>query len=91
MAYRSKPNQSHFSKQELYNLVDRSSTWPMEDKDNVADYFKDFWTLGDPLVFHRLMSKRECNELFWQGFHCHGQVTVSFSQSCSGVSERGDS
>jgi len=41
----------------------------MKDEDNVADYFDDFWTLGDPLVFSSRMSTRECNKLFWQGFH----------------------
>ena len=56
MAYRSTSTWSQVSKQELHNLIDWSSTRPMKDEDDVADYFDDFWALGD-LVLPRLGSE----------------------------------
>ena len=41
----------------------------MEYEDDITDYFDDFWSLADPLVSSCCMSRRECNKLFWQGFH----------------------
>jgi len=65
------PTRSQVSKQELHDLINWSSTWPMKDEDDVADYFDDFQALGDPLVFSGHMSTKECNKLFWQGFHAN--------------------
>jgi len=41
----------------------------MEDEDDLASYYKCFLDLTEPLLFFRYLSKRESNELFWQGFH----------------------
>ena len=41
----------------------------MKDKDNVAEYFECFRSISDPLIYSKFMTKRECNELFWKGFH----------------------
>ena len=67
---------SRVSKQELHDLIDWSSTRPMEDEDDVADYFDDFRTLADPLVSSCRMSRRECNKLFWQGFHADDRTML---------------
>ena len=54
---------------QLYELVDFSSNWPMEGEDDLAGYYKHFLSLSEPLVFFHNLSKRECNKLFLQGFH----------------------
>jgi len=48
----------------------------MEDEDNLASYFKRFQTLRDPLLFFHYLSKKECNKLFWQGFHPDDYTTL---------------
>jgi len=48
----------------------------MKDEDDVADYFDDFQALGDPLVFSSRMSTKECNKLFWQGFHADDRAML---------------
>ena len=48
----------------------------MKDEDDVADYFDDFQALGDPLVFSGRMSTKECNKLFWQGFHADDRAML---------------
>jgi len=48
----------------------------MEDEDNITDYFDDFRTLADPLVSSCRMSRRECNKLFWQGFHADDRAML---------------
>jgi hypothetical protein len=41
----------------------------MEDEDDVAEYFERFRSLSKPVLYLYGTSGRECNELFWQGFH----------------------
>ena len=48
----------------------------MEDEIDVAHYFKRFRTLSDPLLFYRCMSKRECDMLFWKGFHVNNRAAL---------------
>ena len=42
----------------------------MKDEDNIIDYFNDFRAQSADLIHFNLMTRRECNKLFWQGFHC---------------------
>ena len=65
------------AKQELYSLVDHSSKWLMEDEIDVARYYESFQTLADRLHFFCYISKKECNKLFWQGFHCKDRVALT--------------
>jgi len=76
MAYSSTTTRSRFNRQELYNYVNWSSNFPMEDEDDLASYFERFQTLSDPLLFFRYLSKKECNKLFWQGFHPDDYTTL---------------
>jgi len=64
-------------KQKLYSLVDWSSKWLMEDEIDVARYYESFQTLADCLHFFRHISKKECNKLFWQGFHCKDHAVLT--------------
>jgi len=69
MTYSSVPNHSQFYKQELNALVDQSAKHLVEDDNDVALYFEQFRTLADPLLSRCYISEKECNELFYQGFH----------------------
>src|SRR5260221_5822379 len=67
MSYSSMPTRNPFDR--LYDLVDFSSHWPMEGEDDLAGYYERFLSLSEPLLFFCNLSRRECNKLFWQGFH----------------------
>jgi hypothetical protein len=69
MSYSSTHTWSRFSRQKLQDLVDWSAKHLMKDEDDVAEYFEHFQSLSDRLIYFQLMTRRECNELFWQGFH----------------------
>ena len=76
MSYSSTRTQSRFSRQKLQDLVDWSAKHLMKDKDDVAEYFERFQSLSDRLIYFQLMTKRECNELFWKGFHCDDRAML---------------
>jgi len=61
--------QSQPNEQDLFDLVDWSSKWRIEDEEDFAQYFKCFQFLASSLIHFQLMSRRECNALFWQGIH----------------------
>jgi len=63
------PNHSQFYKQELNAFVDQSAKHLAEDDNDIALYFKQFRTLANPLLSRHYISKKECNKLFYQGFH----------------------
>ena len=69
MTYSSAPNHSQFYKQELNAFVDQSAKHLAEDDNDIALYFKQFRTLANPLLSRHYISKKECNKLFYQGFH----------------------
>ena len=69
MSYSHRTARNGSDKQKLYNYVDWSAKHLMEDEDNVAEYFKCFQALSKPVLYLYGISRRECNELFWQGFH----------------------
>jgi hypothetical protein len=64
-------------KQKLYDLVNWSSIWRMEDEANVTKYYKDFRTLADCLYHLCGISKTQRNKLFWQGLHCKDRAVLS--------------
>jgi len=49
----------------------------MEDEIDVAHYYESFQTLADHLYFFHYISKKECNKLFWQGFHCKDHAALT--------------
>ena len=49
----------------------------MKDEDNVTEYFERFRSISDPLIYFKFMTKRECNKLFWKGFH-HDDCTMLY-------------
>jgi len=57
------------SRQDLQDFIDQSSKQLVEDNIDVAHYFERFQTLSDPLVSYGYVSEKECNKLFFQGFH----------------------
>ena len=69
MTYSSAPNHRQFYKQELNAFVNQSAKHLVEDDNDVALYFEQFRTLADPLLSRRYISEKQCNELFYQGFH----------------------
>jgi len=76
MAHSSTHVQNMLDKQELDNFVYWSSKCLMEDEIDVARYFERFQTLSDPLLFYQCMSKRECDMLFWKGFHVNNRTAL---------------
>ena len=58
-------------------FVDYSSSLLMEDEDDLASYYRLFLDLIEPLLFFLYVSKRESNELFWQGFHPDDRAMLS--------------
>ena len=69
MSYSHRSTWRSTDKQGLYEFIDQSSKWLIEDEDNVSRYFEHFQTLSNPLIYFGFISKSECNQLFWQGFH----------------------
>src|SRR5712691_6977616 len=69
MSYSHRSTQRQADKQRLYEFVDNSSKWLMEDEDDMAQYFKHFNTISKPLLYFHRISRMDCNKLFWQGFH----------------------
>jgi hypothetical protein len=69
MSYSSTHTWSQFSRQKLQNFVDWSAKHLIKDEDDVAEYFEHFQSISNPLIYSKFMTKRECNELFWKGFH----------------------
>ena len=69
------PTQSFLDK--LYDFVDWSSCWPMEGEDDLASYYERFLSLSEPALFFHDVSRRECNKLFWQGFHPNDRSMLS--------------
>jgi len=69
MSHSITPAEIQFDKQELYDFVDESSKWRMNDKGNVTEYAAVFWYLCEPLITFHYMSLGECEERFLQGFH----------------------
>jgi hypothetical protein len=51
-------------KQELYEFINWSSRHPMEDEDDIAQYFRKFKALSKPLLYFNSMSRTECDKLF---------------------------
>ena len=41
----------------------------MKSENDMANYFEDLWFLTAPLLGFDYLSKKECHELFLQGFH----------------------
>ena len=76
MSYSSTRTRSRFSRQKLQDLVNWSARHLMKDEDDVAEYFEHFQSLSDPLIYSKFMTKRECNELFWKGFHCDNRAML---------------
>src|SRR5712691_11162679 len=69
MSYSHRSTWRSTDKQGLYEFIDRSSKRLIEDEDDVSRYFEHFQTLSKPLIYFGFISKSECNQLFWQGFH----------------------
>src|SRR5712691_7588771 len=69
MSYSHRSTRRSTDKQGLYEFIDRSSKRLIEDKDDVSRYFEHFQTLSKDLIYFDFISKSECNQLFWQGFH----------------------
>ena len=69
MSYSHRTAWNGSDKQKHYNYVNWSAKHLMEDEDDVAEYFKCFQALSKPVLYLYGISRRECNELFWQGFH----------------------
>src|SRR5712691_1978465 len=69
MSYSRRSTRRSTDKRRLYEFIDRSSRRLIEDEDDVSRYFERFQTLSDPLTYFGFISKSECNQLFWQGFH----------------------
>jgi len=63
------PAELQLDKQELRNLVDKTSQWGMEGEDDVKEYTTVFWYCCQPLIALGHMSLGECEELYLQGFH----------------------
>jgi len=61
--------QLQHSRQDLQEFIDQSSKQLVEDDINVAHYFECFRTLSNPLISYGYVSEKECNKLFFQGFH----------------------
>ena len=69
MSYSYRLTRRQTDKQRLYEFVDDSSEWVMEDEDDVVHYFKAFKAISKPLLYFNCISSTDCNKLFWQGFH----------------------
>jgi hypothetical protein len=69
MSYSSTRTQSQFSRQKLQDFINWSAKHLMKDEDDVVEYIEHFQSISDPLIYSKFMTKRECNELFWKGFH----------------------
>ena len=69
MSYGRRTARNGSDKQKLYDYVNWSAKHLMEDEDDVAEYFEHFQALSKPVLYCYGISGRECNELFWQGFH----------------------
>jgi len=63
------PTELQLDKQELHNLIDKTSQWCMEGKDDIKEYTTVFWYCCQPLITLGHMSLEECKELYLQGFH----------------------
>ena len=77
MSYSSMPNWCQVITQELFDVVDWSSKSCMENEDNLSGYDTVFWSLCDPLLTSHYMSLRECEDLFWQGFHPNNHTKIT--------------
>ena len=69
MPYSHRSTRRSTDKRGLYEFVDRSSKQPIEDEDDVSQYFEHFQTLSKPLIYFGFIFRSECNQLFWQGFY----------------------
>ena len=64
-------------KQNLQDFIKWSSKRPMKSENDVANYFEDLWFLTTPLLGFDYLSKKECHELFLQGFHPGNRAKLS--------------
>lgn len=77
MSYSSTPNRCQVIAQELFDVVDWSSKSRMENEDDLSGYDTVFWSLCDPLLASHYMSPRECEDIFWQGFHPNDRAKIT--------------
>jgi hypothetical protein len=69
MPYNSQPPLSENARKNVFNYVLWSMALPMSEESEVIKYYNQFLDFAEPLLDACILEDKECEELFWYGFH----------------------
>jgi hypothetical protein len=69
MPYNNQPPLSKNAKKNVFNYILWSMELPMSKESEVTRYYNQFLDFAEPLLDTCILENKECEELFWYGFH----------------------
>jgi hypothetical protein len=76
-AYPARGFQNCHSKQQLHDLVKKTSQYRMRDEDDVLEYYRRFFFIATPLVDSLDITTKDQDYAFWYGFHADDRRLMS--------------
>ena len=78
MPYNSQPPSDKKAKKNVFDYVLWSMELPMSEESEVTQYYNRFMGLAEPLLDSCSLEDKECDALFWCGFHPDNRALLQY-------------